>query len=1261
MARPLARQSTSNGVTAAHKAVKESLVKKLVTFLFILTAVPAIGADEDGFVSLFNGKDLSGWSGDKTLWSVEDGAITGKTNGPDHLEYNKFLIWDGTAGDFELRCEFRLEGENNSGVQYRSKHDKQRGEFVVVGYQADIHSNPPYLGMLYDEKGRGIVARRGNKVIVTPEGKMQATKLDVPVEAMDLTEWHELTIIAKGNHLTHKLDGVTTVEVIDNQESEREMEGVIAFQVHRGKAMKAQFRNVRLKKLVTPKKKPKQAKKADKAQPQWVWLQTDGQPEPRVFFRKEFETKGVAAARLYAVCDDRMKIFVDGKQIVEHGSWEKPVFIDLTKHIDLDADDQNHVLAVQAENGKSAAGLLVSIELESGWRDAWSVVTDRTWLASTKPSKGWKETGFKQKWSAPQVIAPLGQGPWAAKINATTLAAAAPLKTPTATPLDAMKVAKDFQVELLYSVPKDEQGSWVNMCVDPNGRLIASDQYGGLFRLTPPAIGTPGELGIEKINVDIGEAQGLLWAFDSLYVVVNRTGKYDSGVYRVFDKDGDDQLDTLTTIRTFEGSSGEHGPHAVLLTPDKQSLYIVCGNKTAPTEVNASRVPPLYDEDVLLPRPYGRGFMKGTRAPGGVIYKINPDGTEWELVANGFRNQFDAALNADGELFTYDADMEWDVNTPWYRPTRVCHVPSGAEFGWRNGGGKWPVHYPDSLPAVVDIGFGSPTGVCFGYGANFPAKYQNALFICDWSYGKLYAVHLEPNGASYVGTLEEFVTGTPLPLTDVVINPHDHAMYFTIGGRKVQSGLYRVTYTGTESTAPANGHQRAGSDRRATRRQLEALHVGDHPGAAEVAWEHLASDDRFIRFAARVAIEQRPRAEWQDRALAETNDQASLTALLALARTYERANKGEAPDIDTPPPVWDSKNNSTMHETLSKIVKALDRLDWSELSVQQQIEAMRAYVVAFLRLGPPNETTRQSLINKFDAVYPAKSRALNAELSQMLVYLQAPSAAEKVVRALTEAPTQEEQIDLAKSLRHLQVGWTPELREQYFSWFTRAAGYRGGASFSLFVENIKNDAVALLDEGEKLALKPILEAQPETDAPQPAAPREFVKDWKMGELVPLVQNGMNGRDFDHGRKLFGAASCFACHRFDNQGGAVGPDLTSLSGRFSARDLLESIVEPSKVISDQYAAVTILTLDGKVVTGRIVNLAGDAFRVSTNMLDPGNVTSVDRKQIDEIIPSKLSMMPQGLLNTLNEEEVLDLMAYLLSRGDRNHSMFQTTGE
>ncbi len=138
--------------------------------------------------------------------------------------------------------------------------------------------------------------------------------------------------------------------------------------------------------------------------------------------------------------------------------------------------------------------------------------------------------------------------------------------------------------------------------------------------------------------------------------------------------------------------------------------------------------------------------------------------------------------------------------------------------------------------------------------------------------------------------------------------------------------------------------------------------------------------------------------------------------------------------------------------------------------------------------------------------------------------------------------------------------------------------------------------------------------------------------------------------------MFAAVNCFGCHRFAGEGGAIGPDPTGLAGRFDSKYLLEAVLEPSKVISDQYAAVQILTLDGKVVVGRIMNLAGDSLRINTNMLDPDEIVSVDRKQIEEMRLSDVSMMPKGLFNTLSEDEALDLMAYLLSRGDREHEMF-----
>jgi putative heme-binding domain-containing protein len=828
-------------------------------------------------------------------------------------------------------------------------------------------------------------------------------------------------------------------------------------------------------------------------------------------------------------------------------------------------------------------------------------------------------------------------------------------QTIQATQENTLKVAKGFHVKLLYSVPKDKQGSWVNLCTDPQGRLIVSDQYGGLFRVTPST--GEQEIKIEPIPVDIGEAQGLLWAFNSLYVVVNKGDKYASGLYRVRDTNGDDQLDSVESLRPLDGRS-EHGPHAIVLSPDKQSLFVVCGNRTSLTELSSSRVPQVWDEDNLLPRPYGRGFMKGTPAPGGCIYQIDPDGKNWELVATGFRNEFDAAFNQRGDLFAYDADMEWDVNTPWYRPTRVCHVVSGAEFGWRNGGGKWPSYYPDSLPSVVDVGFGSPTGVTFGYSADFPKRYQQALFICDWSYGKMYAVHMRPQGASYVGELEEFISGTPLPLTDVVINPVDHAMYFTIGGRKVQSGLYRVTYEGpgAEQRPPPAGDVSA-RDLTDLRNKLEGLHLGDHPQAVDIAWRHLSSEDRFVRFAARIAIEHRPTNEWKDLAFQERASQPALTSLLALARQYQRPNKGSGEELDAPVPQYPVAN-SARHADHPRFMQSLNRIDWNSLNADQHLQLLRVYTLVFTRLGPPNDADRAEMISRFNKAFPSDRRELDFELAQLLVYLQAPTAAGKIVDLLVNSPTQEEQIGYAKSLRHLQVGWTDTSRRAYLEWFVRAQGFRGGASFALFVEYIKKDAVANLTEAEKKQYAAILSAKPTGISTAISFEnRPVVREWRLGELSAAVKTGLKNNDFSHGRRMFSVAKCFACHRFDGEGGAVGPDLTSLAGRFSPRDILESIIDPSKTISDQYAAVQIVTGDGRIIVGRIVNLKGNDYRINTNMLEPGNLTVIRRDNIEEMGPSRVSMMPTGLLNTLKKHEILDLMAFLVSRGNPDHPMFQ----
>ena len=821
-----------------------------------------------------------------------------------------------------------------------------------------------------------------------------------------------------------------------------------------------------------------------------------------------------------------------------------------------------------------------------------------------------------------------------------------------ATPVSRIKVPKDFRVELIYSVPGVEQGSWVNLCVDPKGRILASDQYGGLYRFTPPPPGqTLTATQIEKVPADIRAVNGMLWAFGALYVGVNDyENKIPSGLYRLSDSNGDDQLDKVELLRAIE-ARGDHGVHAVLLTPDGKDLFLVTGNGAKITASEpSSPVPPIWGEDHLLPRmPDGRGFMRDALAPGGIIYRVSPDGKKFEVFASGFRNIFDAALNRDGELFTYDADMEYDFNTSWYRPTRINHVISGSEFGWRNGAGKRPAFFPDNLGAVVDIGPGSPTGTTFGYGAKFPARYQNALFALDWSWGKLHAVHLEPDGATYKAVREEFIAGAPLPLTDAIIHPGDGAMYFAIGGRRVQSGVYRVTYTGTESTAPVS-MKPTSTPARTLRHQLEAFHGKSDPKAVAAVWPHLGHADRTVRWAARTALEHVPISAWAERALTERKSAARVEALLGLARAG-----GISPPHRKP-------SDAPVDTALGrKLLAALADTDWNGLDESGRLTLVRTAQIVLHRFAPFSKEDTASLRARLEARFPATTPELNWLLCETLVYLKSPTVAAKTLALIAAAPTQEEQIEYARSLRMLDAGWTPATRAAYFEWFHKAANFRGGASFAKFIEFIQTDALATLTPEEKTALAPVLEKKPATksaienlgDAFAGRSPR----NWTLDELAAAADRGLKGRNFDQGRKMFGAGACFACHRFGNEGGMTGPDLTGASGRYSPRDLLDQILNPSKEINEQFVPAVLTKNNGESVVGSVVNLNGDTVTINTDLSDPNQRVTVDRKEVKSIEPSKVSPMPPMLLASMTESEVLDLVAYILSGGQRDHAMFR----
>lgn len=820
-----------------------------------------------------------------------------------------------------------------------------------------------------------------------------------------------------------------------------------------------------------------------------------------------------------------------------------------------------------------------------------------------------------------------------------------------------LTVATGFKVEQIHKTDIKKEGSWVSLCVDEKGDLIASDQYGYLWRIVPPAIGKTEGTKVEKVKIEAGKAHGLLWAYGSLYIMGSDKPGEPAGdlrtLYRAWDSKGDGTFDKVQRIASFE-APGEHGPHALVLSPNGQKIYFACGNHTPTPKFDRARDPQVWQEDQLLPRMWdANGHARGIMAPGGFIARCNPDGSDLELVASGFRNAYDFAFNQNGEMFTYDADMEWDLGLPWYRPTRVCHVTSGSEFGWRSGSGKWPAYYEDSLPSVLDVGPGSPTGLVFGTGAKFPAKYQNALFAMDWSFGTMYAVHLKAKGATYTADKEVFIAGQSLPLTDLVVRPQDGALYFAAGGRKTESALYRVTYTGSEATAAAPAPDL--SDLQKLRRQIEGHHHPNDPEAITFAWPHLDHADRFIRFAARIAIENQPLDQWQEKALAEARPNSLRELVIALARL--------TPDQALAP----------------KLVDRLLTQKWDQLDTPARLQWLRACSLVFIRLGEPAEPVRLKLIETLDASFPTSDDLVNRELGNLLVYLKSPTIVGKAVEQMYSAvdfiepsfgddllarggsygatigemqklPSHKQQIHFAFNLRAATAGWTPELAEKYFSWFGPARSFKGGNSFAGYLRNARDEALVRIADPlqkERLLTLALNNSDQPIELPRPKGPGA---NYTAADFTGVTVDELRKRDIAHGKQMFQAVLCAQCHRFGGEfggNGAGGPDLTGAGARYTVADLVTAIVDPNKEISDQYAFTEYTTVAGDKVQGRVAREDDKSLFLITSFLAPEALTPLSKKQVKTQELSKISPMIPGLLNALNKDEALDLLGFLMT--------------
>ncbi len=1157
----------------------------VLAFLSVATSLAVSApAEEVDFIPLYNGRDLSGWSGDFDHWRVEDGILVGEATAERPLEEGSYLFHDDEFDDFELRLDYRILA-GNSGIQYRSR---DLGAFHAAGYQADLDAASVVTGILYETGGREVMAVRGEHAgfragfraafDAEEERVLHERFGDHAGLGVVATRggWNRYRVIARGARLVHEVNGRTLV-IVDDHAKTAARRGRFALQLHEGAPMRVEFKDVRVRRFPP----------GPSVDPEWIWVAADVKDGQRGVLARRFTLLAApAAATLTMTCDDVFSARLNGDEVATGDDWTRAVTRDVT---DLLRAGEN-LLAVDVANHGGLAGLIGRIDVTAADGDRFTIATDATWSDGDAPVRTYG-TGEHPDlgW---------GRNPLAASADASTAAG-------------AIAVPSGFAVECVRSA-HDDDGSWISLAFDSAGRAIVGDEDGRVIRIDPAR---PDERPETLLEFE-GDAHGLLEAHGGLYVNVMAYDPAHGGIFFFRDADGDGAYDERRSIYAHHGG-GEHGGHGLALGPDG-AIYAVHGNMTTrPAERTAESPFRNEAEDDLLPREEDpNGHAEGVRVPGGHVLRIDPASGRVDVIAAGMRNPYDLAFHENGELFTFDADMEWDVGLPWYRPTRVVHVVSGAEYGWRSGSAKWPAHVPDALPAVVDVGRGSPTGVAFGTGARFPARLRSALFLGDWSLGRILAVHLEEAGASFRGRVEEFATGSPLNVTDLAVGP-DGALWFSTGGRGTQSGLYRIMWSGPfDDEAPPEPDAGAAAAR-ARRHALEAFHVHASDGAVDAAWPFLGSNDPFLRFAARVAIErQMPGGEhgWTTRALLEEDRDVRVAALLAAARVGSAA--------------------------FDAIAGVLLEPAFGDLDPRQRREEVRVLTIAYARGGIPSEATREALLARLGGSFPTGDVLLDRELFALLVALDDPAANARGLERLDAIDDPIGRLHYAFTLRGRIDAFGADERGRFVEHVTRLGAADGGVSFDGYVDDVR----AGLTEAERART-----IVPRADPPPPINGVRPRTAWTVASLLPLLDATSGAPSYEGGRQAYERTLCARCHRLGGiGGGGIAPDLTGSARRFSRRDLLEAIIDPSKVVSDQYKDVELTRADGSAVTGRILSEDAREIVVRKDPLSDVRVT-VRRRDVASRGPAAASPMPPGLLDPLAPAEIRDLLEFIEADG------------
>jgi hypothetical protein len=1124
----------------------------------LLALIPLAAQTE---VQMFDGTSLNGWHGDERFWSVEDGQIVGRCTPENPCEKSTYLFWEGQASNFELSFEYKLIG-GNSGVQYRSQ-ELPNGD--VAGYQADMEAGPNHSGILYESNGRGIMATRGTRFELLANG----SKVDLPAlgtaaelqESVLSEQWNHYRVIADGPQLIHEINGQRMIEVVDRSNLARSR-GTFALQMHQGPPMEVRYRNFEFRPLGSVELE---------RDPEWIWgIEAPVDNEVR-FFAHSFELKEAAVVEDgMFTADNSFVLWLNGEEIAKGNNWAVPT--QLRRGMVLEPGW--HQLALKAENEGGPAGMLGYLNLTTRSGDRITVATAADWLTQRSEPKDWPaiaKPSIDEGWATCRSFGPVtaSSGPWG---NVFKKAEAPDPRT--------FDLAPGLICERVYSAQPGE-GSWASMTFGADGTLYVSPERGRILRFD-----TNGTLP-KPIGIDIGSAQGMEWANDSLYVNVAGAADSGGGLHRLRDTDGDGILDLRELVARY-GVASEHGAHGIRQGPDGM-LYLIHGNYTEPP-LGASFDPLTSEqsayqnwaEDVMLPRIWDpRGHAHGIMAPGAVLWRTDGKGGEWERIAGGMRNPYDIAISAAGEVFSYDADMEWDLGTPWYRPPRVLHLTPGAEFGWRSGSAKWPEHYPDSMPALINTDLSSPTGIELLEGSRFPADYQHSLLLGDWAWGRILCLDLEADGASYTGELKPFLEGRGVTVTDLEVGP-DGWLWFITGGRGTQSGVFRVRHSQTSPTTNDVATDLPQPPLLELRRSLEDWQPSADLTASKLPANLLTSlnhADFHIQSAARNALERAfltaPSLKWKS---VKPQVRWSNASVLHAAMAWLKARPEEAAPrlaaLFGEKFSWlELRGQNTQTQRL--VLRVLMLMQTRGAGAVEALEDAAQAEQLAQDLQDNWLTIRKGLNQQF----PLNDATANRMLAELLVKLEAPDLPRRYLEQLQLHADQQNQLYYAYLLRLVDRGWTHELRLRYFYWLHDAAQFQGGASLQGFLTAISNDAQQRIPSADWAAVEPELNRHKKQQLEAKAASvatveaRAFHRDWTLDEAVAAVETQYNQASATRGADVFRQALCLQCHRFDQQGGFLGPDLSAVSRRFLTRDVLQAVIDPEANKSDQYANIS----------------------------------------------------------------------------------------